>query len=303
VCSSALADRRTAAGSPASRRDGVSALSRRDAGLPACVRGSSARWVRRRRSFHGPGKRAVGPRVRSGAWTDIPDCDGADTGRARIRRGSRTADLVPDRSERSHPSAGDRVLRRARVATRRQPPAGRAVRPGRHCGSAMSDTTTVSLGLAFLAGLVSFLSPCVFPIVPSYVGFVTGMPLDELGDGTRSDARRHAAIHAALFVLGFSLVFVALGASATALGAMLRRSLPLLQQAGGVLIAVFGLYLLGVIRIPALMRERRLSLASRPAGKLGSVLVGVVFGAGWTPCVGPILATLLLYASLEQTLG
>jgi cytochrome c-type biogenesis protein len=84
---------------------------------------------------------------------------------------------------------------------------------------------------------------------------------------------------------------------------MLRRSLPLLQQAGGVLIAVFGLYLLGVIRIPALMRERRLSLASRPAGKLGSVLVGVVFGAGWTPCVGPILATLLLYASLEQTLG
>lgn len=167
----------------------------------------------------------------------------------------------------------------------------------------MSDTTTVSLGLAFLAGLVSFLSPCVFPIVPSYVGFVTGMTLDELRDGTRSDARRHAAIHAALFVLGFSLVFVALGASATALGAMLRRSLPLLQQAGGVLIAVFGLYLLGVIRIPALMRERRLSLASRPAGKLGSVLVGVVFGAGWTPCVGPILATLLLYASLEQTLG
>src|SRR5690606_17248767 len=145
--------------------------------------------------------------------------------------------------------------------------------------------------------------PCVFPIVPSYVGFVTGMTMDELRDGARSDARRHAAIHAALFVLGFSLVFIALGASATALGSTLRRSLPLLQQLGGVLIVLFGLYLLGVLRLPALMRERRVNLASKPAGKLGSVVVGIVFGAGWTPCVGPILATLLLYASFEQTLG
>lgn len=167
----------------------------------------------------------------------------------------------------------------------------------------MNDAAGISLGLAFLAGLVSFLSPCVFPIVPSYVGFVTGMTMDELRDGARSDARRHAAIHAALFVLGFSLVFIALGASATALGSTLRRSLPLLQQLGGVLIVLFGLYLLGVLRLPALMRERRVNLASKPAGKLGSVVVGIVFGAGWTPCVGPILATLLLYASFEQTLG
>ncbi|HEU5208820.1 MAG TPA: cytochrome c biogenesis protein CcdA [Longimicrobiales bacterium] len=166
----------------------------------------------------------------------------------------------------------------------------------------MSDASSVSLGLAFLAGLVSFLSPCVFPIVPSYVGFVTGMTMDELRDDARADARRHAAIHAALFVLGFSVVFIALGTSATALGSTLRRSLPLLQQVGGILIVLFGLYLLGVVRMPGLMRERRVNLASKPAGKLGSVVVGIVFGAGWTPCVGPILATLLLYASFEHTL-
>jgi cytochrome c-type biogenesis protein len=166
----------------------------------------------------------------------------------------------------------------------------------------MTDLVTVSLGLAFLAGMVSFLSPCVFPVVPSYVGFVTGMTLDELKEGGRAAARRRAAVHSALFVLGFSLVFIALGASATALGGTLRRSLPLLQQVGGVVIVVFGLYLLGVLKIPALMRERRMQLTSRPAGHLGSVAVGVAFGAGWTPCVGPVLASVLLYASFEETM-
>lgn len=166
----------------------------------------------------------------------------------------------------------------------------------------MTDSVTVPLGLAFLAGLVSFLSPCVFPIVPSYVGFVTGLTLDELKDGDRAHARRQAAVHAGLFVLGFSLVFLALGASATALGGVLRRSLPLLQQVGGIVIAGFGLYLLGVLKVPALMRERRFQLATKPAGKLGSVVVGVAFGAGWTPCIGPVLASVLLYASFEETL-
>jgi cytochrome c-type biogenesis protein len=167
----------------------------------------------------------------------------------------------------------------------------------------MSEGVSISLGLAFLAGLVSFLSPCVLPIVPSYVTFVTGRTLDELKGEDRGRARREAALHSALFILGFSALFVALGASATALGEVLRRSLPLLQQLGGAVIALFGLSMLGVLRIPALLRERRVQLASKPAGKIGSVLAGVAFGAGWTPCIGPILASILLYAGLEATMA
>lgn len=166
----------------------------------------------------------------------------------------------------------------------------------------MSDAGAVSLGVAFLAGLVSFLSPCVLPLVPSYVTFVTGMTLEEMTTNGRAAARRRAAIHASLFVLGFALVFVALGATATALGATLRRSLPLLQQVGGVVIVVFGLSMLGMLRLPTLMRERRVYLASKPAGLIGSVLVGVAFGAGWTPCVGPVLASILLYAGMNGSM-
>jgi cytochrome c-type biogenesis protein len=166
----------------------------------------------------------------------------------------------------------------------------------------VTDVGSLSLGLAFVAGLLSFLSPCVLPLVPSYVTFVTGMTLDELTARGRHAARRHATLHALLFVLGFTLVFVALGATATALGAALRRALPLLQQLGGVVIAGFGLSLLGVLRVPSLMRERRVHLASKPAGIAGSLLVGVAFGAGWTPCIGPVLASILLYAGMEATM-
>jgi cytochrome c-type biogenesis protein len=166
----------------------------------------------------------------------------------------------------------------------------------------MSAAGIISFGLAFVAGLVSFLSPCVLPLVPSYVTFVTGMTLDELSANGRAAARRRAVVHASLFVLGFSLVFVVLGATATTLGATLRRALPLLQQVGGVVIAAFGLSILGAFRASWLMRERRVHLASKPAGLAGSVLVGVAFGAGWTPCIGPVLASILLYAGMEATM-
>jgi cytochrome c-type biogenesis protein len=167
----------------------------------------------------------------------------------------------------------------------------------------MIDTASIPLGVAFLAGLVSFLSPCVLPLVPSYVTFVSGMTLDELTSGDQRGARRRAALHAALFVLGFGLVFVALGLTATIFGAALRRALPLLQQVGGVVIGAFGLYLLGVLRPAFLLRERRAHLASRPAGLFGSVIAGAAFGAGWTPCVGPVLASILLYAGMHETMG
>jgi cytochrome c-type biogenesis protein len=164
------------------------------------------------------------------------------------------------------------------------------------------DGVSIGVGIAFLAGMVSFLSPCVFPIVPGYVGFVTGLSMDELREGTTGDARREAAVHAALFVGGFSILFLALGASATALGSVLRDALPLMQRIGGVVIIAFGLFMLGVLRIPALMRERRLQLRSKPAGKAGSVVAGIAFGAGWTPCIGPVLASLLFYAGFEETM-
>ena len=167
----------------------------------------------------------------------------------------------------------------------------------------MIDAGTISLGLAFAAGLVSFLSPCVLPIVPSYVTFVTGMSIDELTAGGTVAARRRAALHATLFVVGFTLVFLTLGATATALGGTMQRSLPLLQQIGGVVVALLGLSMLGVLRLPALMRDTRVHVARKPAGMLGSVLVGVAFGAGWTPCVGPVLATILLYAGMRESMS
>ncbi|MEO7456017.1 MAG: cytochrome c biogenesis protein CcdA [Gemmatimonadaceae bacterium] len=159
----------------------------------------------------------------------------------------------------------------------------------------MTDTGSLSYGLAFGAGLVSFLSPCVLPLVPSYLTFVTGMSVDDLTAADRG-SRWIAMRHALLFVLGFGSVFVALGAAATALGAVLAHSLAMLQHVGGIVVVVFGLYLLGALRIHALSRERRLHLSRRPAGLAGSFLVGMAFGAGWTPCVGPVLASILLYA-------
>lgn len=159
----------------------------------------------------------------------------------------------------------------------------------------------LTYGLAFLAGVLSFLSPCVLPLAPSYLTFVTGMSVDELSEGNAPAARRQAVTHALLFVGGFALVFTLLGATATALGSAARGALPLIQQVGGVAIAIMGLVLLGVLRIPALARERRVHLARRPAGRIGTVLAGVAFGAGWTPCIGPVLASILLLAGMQPS--
>lgn len=159
----------------------------------------------------------------------------------------------------------------------------------------------VSLPLAFAAGLVSFLSPCILPVVPSYLAYVTGLTLDELQHGTAEGAARAATVNSTAFVLGFALVFMTMGWAATSLGQTIAQALPWLNRAGGAALIFFGLYMTGVIRLPALAREIRVHLASRPTGFWGSLAVGVAFGAGWTPCIGPVLASILLYASLETT--
>jgi cytochrome c-type biogenesis protein len=156
---------------------------------------------------------------------------------------------------------------------------------------------TVGLAVAFTAGVLSFLSPCVLPLVPSYVSFLTGLSLDEL------DAKRRTAlVHALLFISGFTLIFVALGATATGLGRLLNYHQVWLERVGGALIVLFGMYLLGGFHWMPLERERRVHLPGRPLGYLGSVLVGVAFGAGWTPCIGPILGSILLYTSTQESL-
>lgn len=160
------------------------------------------------------------------------------------------------------------------------------------------DGVEIGIVGAVLAGLLSFLSPCVLPLVPSYLAFVTGMSLEELREG----GRRHAAVaNAALFVLGFSTIFVALGASASFVGQFVRDYDRLLEWVGGVVIIVLGLHLTGIFRITALLREKRMALGSSPVGYLGAFGVGMAFGAGWTPCIGPVLGAILGYAVVQDT--
>jgi cytochrome c-type biogenesis protein len=156
----------------------------------------------------------------------------------------------------------------------------------------------VSLTLAFVAGLASFLSPCVLPLIPSYITFITGMTLDDV-----ARARRVALIHSLLFVLGFSLIFLALGASATLLGRLLVTYRVWVSRVGGLLVLAFGLYLLGVFNLSAFGREKRIHFTNKPLGYLGTVAVGVAFGAGWTPCIGPILGSILTFAATENQLS
>lgn len=162
----------------------------------------------------------------------------------------------------------------------------------------MAEPASIGLALAFSAGLLSFLSPCVLPLIPSYLTFVTGVGLDDLGT-----VRRSALLHALLFVLGFTLIFVALGASATVLGRLLVAYRIWITRAGGALVILFGLYLLGAVRVAAFDRDRRVHLANKPVGYLGTALVGVAFGAGWTPCLGPILGAILTYTAATADLS
>jgi cytochrome c-type biogenesis protein len=157
---------------------------------------------------------------------------------------------------------------------------------------------SVGLLVALTGGVMSFLSPCVLPLVPSYLSFVTGMSLEDLQGGVD---RKATFIHSLLFVVGFSIIFITLGASASFLGAFLRYYDVWIARIGGVVIIVLGLHLTGVLRIAPLMRERRVHVNDRPAGYLGTVGVGAAFGAGWTPCIGPVLGAILTLAGTQDT--
>ncbi len=158
---------------------------------------------------------------------------------------------------------------------------------------------TLSFGWVFLAGVLTFLSPCVLPLIPSYISYITGASLEELQTG--KGVKRATAIHSLLFILGFSVVFILLGASATVVSGFLYQYQHWIKNIGAVLIILFGLHLTGLIPLHFLLREKRLRFRNKPVGYFGSFLVGAAFSIGWTPCVGPILASVLLYASSHTT--
>jgi cytochrome c-type biogenesis protein len=161
----------------------------------------------------------------------------------------------------------------------------------------------VSIAAALIAGLVSFLSPCVLPLVPPYLVYLAGTSLERLADAeAKRQVRRDAAVAAALFVAGFSTVFVALGASASVIGAMLRFYSNELAIVAGLAIVVMGLHFLGLTPINWLNRQARLDV-QKPVGLWGAYVMGLAFALGWTPCIGPILAAILAIAASQATVA
>ena len=158
----------------------------------------------------------------------------------------------------------------------------------------------VSFPLAFMAGVLSFLSPCVLPLVPSYVSFITGMSFEDLtGSTDRKRVRNLTITNSLVFIAGFSAVFIALGASSSVAGQILFRYQEWLRIIGGILIIIFGLFIAGFLKLDFLMRERKVHLGGKPAGYIGTFAIGMTFAAGWTPCIGPILGSILLFASAK----
>jgi cytochrome c-type biogenesis protein len=158
----------------------------------------------------------------------------------------------------------------------------------------------VTFPAAAAAGLLSFLSPCVLPLVPPYLTYLAGVSMEDLEIETRSAARRDILLSSVLFVLGFTTVFVALGATASAFGAVLRANLHILSWIAGGIIILMGLHFIGLLKVGLLYREKRAEI-SKPMGLFGSYVMGLAFAFGWTPCIGPILAAILAVAGTQET--
>ncbi len=164
--------------------------------------------------------------------------------------------------------------------------------------------TEVNAFVAFVAGVFSFLSPCVLPLVPSYLSFISGVSLDEMrGEQALARVKWRVVLNSAAFILGFSLVFVSLGASASYLGSLFLGYRHVIRLVGGLFILLVGIYLMGLFKIAALERYLQFNLNDKPAGYLGSVLVGITFAVAWTPCVGPILGAILAIAGASADVG
>jgi cytochrome c-type biogenesis protein len=175
----------------------------------------------------------------------------------------------------------------------------------------------VTLLAAFGAGLLSFISPCVLPLVPGYLSYISGLSLEEMrGTGAAGPAagagvavaaapavRRQVVLSSLAFILGFSLVFVSLGAAASAIGQFLISQQAIFNRIAGAIIIIFGLHTMGVLRIEWLYQEKRVHTSRRPAGFVGAGLIGIAFAFGWTPCIGPILAGILALAGTQETVG
>jgi cytochrome c-type biogenesis protein len=163
----------------------------------------------------------------------------------------------------------------------------------------MTDVTYLT---ALAAGFLSFISPCVLPLIPGYISFVSGASLDEMRGPADSAARRKVFLTSMAFVAGFSVVFIALGASATAIGKLIFQNLPVLSKIAGVLIILFGLHMMGVFRLAVLDSEKRAHTQRKPTSLGGAMLVGAAFALGWSPCIGPILAGILVIAGSKDTI-
>ncbi|MFA6809404.1 MAG: cytochrome c biogenesis protein CcdA [Eubacteriales bacterium] len=158
---------------------------------------------------------------------------------------------------------------------------------------------SISLIIAFSAGILSFLSPCVLPLIPAYISYLTGTALSEINTG---QAKLNLMLKSFGFVLGFSVIFIVMGASVSTLGQVFAENQYIIRKVGGVIIILMGLHLMGLLKINFLYREKRLFPFADKKNSISSVFIGMAFAAGWTPCIGPILSTILLYASSMETI-
>ncbi|MEW6618700.1 MAG: cytochrome c biogenesis protein CcdA [bacterium] len=162
-----------------------------------------------------------------------------------------------------------------------------------------STAQDVNIIIAFIAGLLSFFSPCVLPVIPSYLAFITGLSFEEMNEN-QTVIKRRLFFNSLIFILGFSLIFIFLGAGATLIGKFLITYKLIIQKVGGILIILFGIHITGLVPLNLLQKEKRVHLKNKPFGYLGSFLVGLAFASGWTPCIGPILGAILIYAATSD---